>query len=146
MPKPKVKTIEETVNKWVDVTPTRANYYEKFASIAGEEWLSRTKAAAPNYKAAVTAPDIDKRFIGGVTKAGPEKYNRKIKDVGVARYGPGITAAKPDYQNEMTWVLATIAATDLPERKPRGDPANYERVKAIGTALNKARIAKKVAA
>ncbi|MEM2174385.1 MAG: hypothetical protein ABIM21_00485 [candidate division WOR-3 bacterium] len=145
MAKPKVKTVDETVGKWVEVTPARATYYEKYASIAGEEWAARTKAAAPNYKAAVTAPDIDKRFIGGITKAGPEKYNRKIKDVGVARYGPGITAAKQDFQNEISWVLATIAATDLPERKPRGDPANYERVKAIGTALNKARIAKKVA-
>jgi len=143
--KPKVKTVEETVSKWADVTPARASYYEKYASVAGEEWATRTKAAAANYKAAVTAADIDKRFVGGVSKAGPEKFNRKVKEVGVSRFGPGITAAKPDYQAEVSWVLSTISATDIPDRKPRGDPANFDRVKAIGTALNKARIAKKVA-
>jgi hypothetical protein len=143
--KPKVKTVDETANKWAEVAPARASYYEKYATVAGEEWEKQTKAAAANYKAAVTAADIDKRFVGGVTKAGPEKFNRKVKDVGVSRFGPGITAAKPDYQAQMSWVLSTIAATEVPDRKPRGDPSNFERVKAIGTALNKARIAKKVA-
>jgi len=136
-----VKPLENTVSKWVEEAPRRATYYEKYAVPAGDRWAEKAAAAAGTYKAAVAAPDIDKRFAGGIKRVGAEKYTRKVKDVGVARFGPGITAARPDYEKGIGPYLDELAKIEVPERKPRGDPGNLERVKAIFDALHKKRLA-----
>jgi hypothetical protein len=141
----KIKPIGDIAKKWVEVTPGRSVYYEAAASVAGTDWEKGATAAAASYKAAITAPNIDKMFTGGIRRAGAAKYERKVKDVGVARFGPGITAALPDYTAGFEPFASTIAAITLPARAPRGSVANYERVKVIGTELNKKRLALRTA-
>ncbi len=141
----KVKPISEVSAKWAEVTPGRSSYYEKEATVAGAEWEAKTKAAAGAYKAGVSAGNIEKMFVGGVAKAGAEKYNRKVKDVGVSRFGPGVTAAKGDYEKGEAPMLDTIAKVDLAARQPRGSIANFQRSVVIGTALNKQRLALRAA-
>jgi len=141
MPKPTVPTSEEAAKKWSEETPKRSGYYETEASKAGSAWESGATGASKTFKSAVQAADIDKRFTGGIKKAGAGKYERKVKDVGVARFGPGVSAAKGDYQTDVAPYLAEIATVDLKERGPRGDATNYDRVKAIGDKLHAKRIA-----
>jgi len=141
----KTKALADVVKKFGDVTPGRSAYYEQAASVAGPEWAANTAAAAPTYKAAVGDPTIDKRYAGGVKKAGADKFNRKVKDVGVARFGPGVTASLPDYQNGMAPMLETLSATNLPARAPRGSDSNLERVRTIAKALHTKRLAIKAA-
>jgi len=50
-------------------------------------------------------------------------------------------AAKTDYEVGFKPFRDELAVIDIPERRPRGDIANYERVKTIGVALNKKRLA-----
>jgi len=140
-PKLKVKPREDVVAKWVEEAPRRAPYYEKYTPPAADDWESKAADAAPVYKAAVTAPDIDVRFKGGIKRVGAAKFKRKVLSVGVARFGPGITAAKEDYDVGVAPFLEELAVIDVPERKPRGDPANIKRVEAIFTALHKKRLA-----
>lgn len=142
MPKPTVKSKEKTVKKWVEVTPGRSTYYETETPLAAEKWESETKLAASTFKTAVAAADIDKRFKGGVGRAGSAKFSRKVLSVGVSRYGPGIEAAETDYDTGVEWVLSEIAATEIPSRKPRGDIGNWDRSKKIGDALHKKRLAR----
>jgi len=132
---------EEVATKWAEEAPRRATYLEKKAPAIGDKWLSSTVAAGATFKAAITAPDIDKRFVGGVKKAGPSKIVNKLLAVGVARYGPGITAAKDDYKSGIAPYLEELAKIDLPSRAARGDPSNYKRVETIGSALHKKRLA-----
>ena len=141
----KVKPLAEVVGKWADVTPGRSAYYEKGATGAGADWEAKAKAAAAQFKAAVSAANIDKMFSGGITRAGAEKYNRKVKDVGVGRFGPGVSAARADYDKGVAPMLEEIAKVDLPSRQPRGSSANYQRSVVIGTALNKKRLALRAA-
>jgi len=141
MVKVEVPSSADAAKKWADVTPGRSTYYESGAVGKGSKWEAEGKAAAPTFKSAMTAADIDKRFSGGIRRAGGAKYDRKVKDVGVGRFGPGVTAAKVDYEGGVGWVLAEIAATDIPGRKPRGDTGNYARSQNIGVALNKKRLA-----
>jgi len=141
MVKVTVKPKEDVVAKWVEEAPKRAVYYEKYTPPAAPKWEAETIKAESTYKAAVTAPGIEKRFIGGVKRVGAAKFERKVTAVGIARFGPGIEAAKDDYDKGVTPFLAEIAATDIPERKPRGDPANWERSKKLGLALHKKRLA-----
>ena len=141
MPKPSVPSAEEAAKKWGEETPKRASYYEKEASKAGAAWESGASGAAKAFKSALQAADIDKRFQGGIKKAGASKYERKVKEVGVSRFGPGVSAAISDMQSGVAPYLAEIANTEIPERGPRGDAGNYTRVSKIGEALHKKRIA-----
>uniref|UniRef100_A0A6M3XS98 Uncharacterized protein n=1 Tax=viral metagenome TaxID=1070528 RepID=A0A6M3XS98_9ZZZZ len=141
MAKMKVPGSGETAKKWADQTPGRAGYYEANTVGSGSHWESETKAAAANYKQAVSAADIDKRFKGGVTRAGGAKFDRKVKDVGVGRFGPGIAAAEGDMSSGIEPYLAVLAATEIKARGPRGDPANYDLVKQVGDPLHKKRLA-----
>lgn len=137
----KTKALADVVQKFTDVTPGRSAYYEKGAVGAGAEWEKNTKGAKAAYQAAVSSSNIGAMFAGGVTKAGAAKFDRKVKDVGVARFGPGVTAAAPDYAAGMAPMLETLGATTLPARAPRGSESNLERVRTIATALHKKRLA-----
>ena len=141
----KVKSAAEVAAKWAEQTPGRSAYYESGVKGAGSDWESNTKAAAPNFKAAVSAGNIDKMFLGGVAKAGAAKYTRKAVDVGVGRFSSGVTAGKVDYQSGIEPMLATIAGVTLPARAPRGAEANLARVRAISTALHAKRLAERAA-
>lgn len=141
----KVKPLTDVVAKWVEVTPGRTVYYEKAASVAGDDWEKGATAAGGSFKAAVSAGNIEALYKGGIKRAGAAKYNRKVKDVGVARFGPGVTAAAEDFSNGMGPMLDEIARITLPARAPRGSEANYARVRAIGAELHKKRLALRAA-
>ena len=141
----KVKSIAEVAKKWGDVTPGRAAYYEAGAVQAGGDWEAKTVAASKAFKAGISAGNIEQMFAGGVKKAGAEKYNRKVKDVGVARFSQGVQAAVGDYQTGVQPMLDTIASLTLSPRAPRGSEANLARVREVATALNKKRLALRAA-
>lgn len=141
----KVKSAEEVAAKWAEVTPQRSAYYEQGVTGAGSEWETKTANASAAYRAAVTSPNIEAMFRGGVKRAGGGKYERKAKDVGVMRFGPGVLAAVEDMQKGVEPMLATIGALTLSARGPRGADANYRRVTEVGTALHKKRLALRAA-
>ena len=140
-----VKPVAEVAAKWGEVTPGRSSYYQKGVTGAGTQWERNTAAAAAAYKAAVSAANIEKMFAGGVKKAGGAKYERKATDVGVSRFGPGVSAAVPDYLAGVAPMLEAIAGVTLTPRAPRGSDINYNRVKEVGTALAKKRLALRAA-
>lgn len=141
MVKAKVPSSADTAKKWAEETPRRATYYGTNTPGAASEWESNTIASAENYKNAIQAADIAKRFSGGIKRVGASKFARKVTSVGISRYGPGVTAAQSDMQSGIDPYLSEIASVELPSRKPRGDPSNYDRVTKIGAALNKKRLA-----
>ena len=141
----KVKSADVVGKKWGEVTPTRAGYYETGASVAGDDWAKNAAAASSAFKAGVSAANIGEMYKGGIAKAGAAKYNRKVKDVGVARFSQGVQAGVADYQTGVTPMLETIAATNLPARAPRGSEANLARVREVATNLHKKRLALRAA-
>jgi hypothetical protein len=140
MVKVEVMAAPDAATKWSEEGPKRSSYYEKETIGKGSKMETNARAASGTYKLAVSATDIDKRFSGGLKGSGG-KFDRKVKDLGVGRFGPGITAAKADYEGKVGPYLAEIAATDIASRKPRGDPGNWDRSRVLGTALNKKRLA-----
>ena len=136
-----VKSATEIANKWADVTPARASYYEAEAPAAGAEWEAETVAAGGTYKAGISVAGIEKRFVGGVKRAGAAKFARKVKDVGVARYSPGVAAAKTDMATGIADYVAVLEGLEIPDRGPRGSVANYAIVQKVGDALYKKRLA-----
>jgi len=141
----KVKSLTEVRDKWLDVTPGRASYYEKEASVAGSDWEKGATEASSAFKAGISAANIEALFKGGIKRAGAGKYERKVKDVGVARFSQGVSAAGPDFEAGVSPFLDEIAKITLPARAPRGSEANYARVRDIGVALHKKRLALRAA-
>ncbi len=140
-----VKAAADVAGKWSSVTPQRQAYYENGVKNPRTSWAGATAAAAPNYKAAVSAGDIEKRFAGGARKAGDAKWQRKATEVGVGRFSSGVAAAKADYETAVGPYLQAISGITLPARQPRGSEANLERVRTIATTLSKLRLANKAA-
>jgi len=141
----KVKSVTEVRDKWLDVTPGRAAYYEKEASVSGSDWEKGASDASSAFKSAISAANIEALFKGGIKRAGAAKYERKVKAVGVARFSQGVSAAGPDFEAGVSPFLDEISKITLPPRQPRGSEANYARVRDIGVALHKKRLALRAA-
>jgi len=141
LPKLKVPSAAEIAKKWVDVTPGRSTYYESETPKAASDWESGASGAAGTFKTAIQAANIGTLFAGGVKKAGAAKFARKVKDVGVARFGPGVSAAQPDMSTGVTPYVDELGKIEIPERGPRGSPGNYTIVSKIGDPLHKRRLA-----
>ena len=137
----KVKPIEASTTKWSDNAGRAVAEFGANAEAGAEDWARNTVAATDNFHAAITAPGVKERFRRGVSRAGAAKFARKIRDVAMDRFGPGVAAAKDDYKAGAEPYFSTLAAITLSPRKPRGDPANYNRVMEIGKALNAKRLA-----
>ena len=136
-----VKSAADIADKWASVTPARASYYEAQAPAAAATWEANTVAAGGNYTAGIAVAGIGKRFVGGVKRAGAEKFGRKVRDVGVARYAPGVAAAKADMAKGVADYVSVLEGLEIPDRGPRGSPGNYAIVEKVGSALHKKRLA-----
>lgn len=137
----KVKDVSASAVKWGDNASRAAAEFAAGAEASAELWASRTQASADNFGQAISAPGIKQRFAAGVRRAGAAKFARKIRDVAADRFGPGVNAAKQDYSAGVEPFFSTLAALTLSARKPRGDPANYNRSQEVGKALNAKRLA-----
>ena len=141
MAKAKIRSVDDIAEKWARVTPDRRADYEVGITDPLEDWEKNTTLAHAAYKAGVSAVDIAARFIGGVKRAGTEKWQRKSKAVGPGRFAEGVAVAKDDFKTGFAPFQVVIATTELPERKMRGDPGNRKRSEVIQIALNKKRLA-----
>jgi len=136
-----VPSAENVSKKWGDVTPGRSTYYEANTPAAAGKWEANATKASTTFQAAVSAADMVKKFAGGIKKAGAAKFSRKVTAVGVGRFGPGVSAAVDDMRSGVDPFLATLAAIEVPDRGPRGSPANYGIVQKVGDPLHAKRLA-----
>jgi len=136
----KIKSLEDIATKYVEVAPTKAPYYEKEVKAAGDDWKEGALAGQKAYETAMRDPKVLARRKEQIDDAAKEKYVRKAGTLGPDRYAAGTAAAKEDFRSGFEKYHGVIAALTLPERGPRGDPKNINRVKAVADALHKARV------
>lgn len=136
----KVKSIGDIVEKWGRVTPQRTDDYAKGIQNPKEDWATATKASEPIYKTAVVQAANEGRFGKGVSSAGTQKWRDKTLTKGTVRWGPGVQDAQGDYEKGFAPFRDTIERTSLPQRFPKGDPRNIERVKVVASALHKKKV------
>ena len=136
-----VKSATDIAKKWADVTGTKAGYYEAETPAAAARWEANTTAAGGTFKAGISVAGIERRFVGGVKRAGAAKFKRKVETVGVDRYSPGVSAAQEDMAKGFTDFQSVLAGLEIPDRGPRGSDANYAIVSVVGKALHAKRLA-----
>jgi hypothetical protein len=135
-----VKDAQTASNKYVQRAQSAAPDYQKGVTGAGAAWQANTVAANDAYVQGVTAAAQAGRFAKGVQAAGGSKYETKASTVGAQRYPQGVATAGPAWQNATAPYLSTIAALNLPPRRPKGDPGNLARVQMVTDALRKKKV------
>jgi len=135
-----VPAAADIAKKWGEVTPGKSAYYEAETPKASALWEANTKLAKGTFKTAVGDPKIGDRFEGGV-KGKAAKFARKVTDVGIARFGPGVSAAVTDMSEGFSPYQSVLAGIEVPDRGPRGTDTNYDIVKKIGGPLHAKRLA-----
>ena len=137
----KIKSLDTIVKKWTEVTPGRAEYYREGTAGKGGAWETGAKAGESNWKTGIAAASAAGLFGKGVAKAGAGKYERGVAEKGVARWPQGVGVAGPEYSKGFAPYQSVLAGITLPPKGPKGSPANYARVQAIGTALRAKKLA-----
>ncbi len=139
----KVKPIDIVTKKWSARAAAATEDYKYGIQNPKVPWQTAAEAAFDAYVAGVQAAIADRRYIGGVRSAGNAKWQNRALTIGATRYPEGIRAAVEEYTKRMGEVLRVIEGVSLPPRGPKGDPKNYERVKAIGDTLHAWKVARK---
>jgi len=132
----KIRSVEEIADKYARVTPARSADYQEGVKSPKTDWRGATEAAEETWQQGIQSAISNKSFGKGVRRAGTEKWQRKTLELGVSRWGPGVSAAKDDYAAGFGPYAQEIAATQLPPRGARGDPRNIERVAKLAMALH----------
>ncbi|KKN18857.1 hypothetical protein LCGC14_0951660 [marine sediment metagenome] len=130
-----IKSIKDIGKKFIDVTPGRAVQYGAGVKNPKKDWEQSTVAAEDNYEAGVTAAITRKAFSAGVKEAGNSKYKKGVEEKGVSRWPVGIRLALAAFVKGYGPYRDEIERTELPQRYPRRDPRNIDRVAAITKAL-----------
>lgn len=135
-----IKPMNRITDAWKRRSQASTADYEAGIRDPKADWQQRTLAAEDAYNKGVQASLARKGFASGVKDAGTAKWQEKALQKGVGRWAEGIALAESDYVKGFQPYADVIARTNLPERGPKGDPKNYERVRVMGTALHNAKI------
>lgn len=132
----KVKPIDKVVKKWSDRASVAEDDYRFGVENPKQPWSKAAEAAYDTWVKAIQAAIANKSFVGGVRRAGDEKWRKKALEVGARRFAEGVRAATDDYAARMSEVLRVLEGITLPPRGPKGDPANINRVATIAKTLH----------
>jgi len=135
-----VKPLDSVARKWGDVTPGRSAYFEEGVKTTPKDWAKQTSGQEKAWEQGVQAAIAGKRFSKGVIRVGDAKWRGRTLDVGVTRWGPGVSAAVDVYKTEWAPFHDELTKIVLPPKGARGDPANIERVKVIADRLHKKKL------
>lgn len=138
---PAIKPLDRISSKWARVSGLSQESYREGVENPTRDWASATAAAEDNYNKGVQAAIAAKRFGKGVRKAGTAKWQANAIAKGPDRWGQGIRLSENAYQEGFAPFRETILNTKLPERGPKGDPKNIERVRVMAEALHAKKIA-----
>jgi|SRR4051812_48470467 hypothetical protein len=131
----KIKSADAIAQKFATRGAAAGADYAAGVAAPRQDWAAATEAASNTWGAGVQQAISNGQFGKGVAKAGTAKWQRKAAGVGAQRFGPGVTAAKADYQAAVQPYLDTLANLSLPPRNPKGDPGNLQRVQVVAQAL-----------
>ena len=131
-----IKSLDKIARKWTEVTPQRADEYEEGIKNPRRSWQQSTEDAAEAYASGVQEAISDNRFEKGVSEAGDAKWREGALKKGVRRWPEGVRLGGDAYRTGFAPYHSVIQGVTLPPRGPKGDPRNYDRVRAIGEALH----------
>ena len=130
-----IKPVEQAADKWVRRAGVAGIDYENGIRNPRRAWADASKAAEKNYQAGVTQAAARGAYGKGITAAGEDKWKTNAIKKGPGRFAEGVNIGRDEWQKGFAPYHSAISALSLPERGPKGDPKNIQRVAAIATAL-----------
>ncbi len=131
-----IKALDKIARKWTEVTPQRANEYAEGRRNTRRSWQHAPEDAADSYAEGVQEAISNGSFARGVGEAGDGKWRDGALNKGVRRWPEGVRLGGDAYRTGFAPFHSVIQGVTLPPRGPKGDPRNYDRVRAIGEALH----------
>lgn len=131
-----VKSLEKIKEKWKRVSSGAQAEYEAGVADPRRDWAIATKAAEKAYDAGVQTAIAAKRFGKGVAKAGTAKWQNMALAKGPRRWAEGIGLAEDAYAAAFAPYHTALGAIAYPEKGPRGDPRNIDRVAIVAKTLH----------
>ena len=135
-----IKSLAAIQEKWTRVTPGRISDYSLGIKNPKRDWETEASAAEERYKMGVDAAASKGMYGKGIKKAGSKKWEEMALKKGPGRFAEGVYIAGPDFAKGFAPMHAAIERVTLPPKFPKGDPRNYERVRAIGMALHEEKV------
>jgi len=133
-----VPSATEIASRFVKYAPVREDRFEDGVRHPKKNWEEETANAEGNFETGIKNAITRKAFGKGVRKCGTARQQAQtIKNL--RRWREGIEGSETEMAAAMAPVVAVLEAIKLPERYPKGDDRNYDRVKVIGKALRKAK-------
>lgn len=126
-------------DKWKRRAAAASQDYQAGVQNPRTPWHQAVQAAQGSYEQGVQQAIADNRYGKAATPANTQKQQAKAATLGAQRYGPGVQQSGDAYASGMRPYVAVMENTVLPPRGPKGDPNNYQRTIAMGTALNEAK-------
>lgn len=131
-----IKDLGTIAAKWAVVAGRSGDAYQEGVEAPKRDWKTATQAANLNWELGTQQAISRKSFKAGVDKSSSEVWRRGAIDKGVSRYQVGVSLSADKYQKGFSPYADTIKATNLPDRKPKGDPSNINRVSIMAKALH----------
>jgi hypothetical protein len=133
---PPVKPLDRISEKWARVVAVSGPDYQLGVEQPRTDWKNATAAAATTYATATQKAIQEKRFEKGVNGAGTKKWQERTLRVGVNRWTEGVALSRNQYEAGFSPYRQVIESLKLPDRGPKGDPKNINRVATIASALH----------
>lgn len=130
----RIKDTGALAKKFVRNASAAGPDYTSGVQAAGQDWATNTAAAEDNYKVGVQQAAADGRFGRGVAAAGAAKYVNKASTLGAQRYPTGVAAAEGDWAKGVQPHLDMMKGLNLPPRRAKGDPSNFQRSQVVAQA------------
>lgn len=127
----KVRNAQEAADKFKTRAGAAQGDYQKGVAGAGAAWQEGAAASEDNYNQGVQAAIARGAFRRGVQAAGAAKYQERATTVGPQRYTQGVQVGAGDYARNVAPHLDAMRNATLAPRRPKGDPANIERVRQV---------------
>lgn len=137
-----IKSVDAIAKKYAARGAAAGADYTDGVNSTTNDWAQNTASQADTYAAGVQAAIGRGAFAKGVAAAGTDKWKRKASGVGSQRYGPGVTAAAPDYAKGVSPYIDALKNISYPKRLPKGDPGNNARSLIVQTTLHALKVSK----
>jgi hypothetical protein len=134
-----IKPLEASAQKWTRRAQVAGEDYRAGVTNPRTPWDQASIAADSTYRQAVTQAATAGRYMGGIRKAGIERWRTNAVQKGPQRFAEGVQLAEGEWQRGFAPYQTAIGSLSLPARGPVGSPQNFQRVQAVATALRAVR-------
>lgn len=130
-----IKPLTTAQEKWVRRATVASPDYQSGVQTPKRPWDQAAIEANASYTQAVTKAASEGRYAKGIQRVGLEKWKKMASTKGPSRYAEGVQISKDQWALGFDPYHKAIEAVKLPDRGPKGDPKNIQRVATIATTL-----------